>query len=54
MTVLAHNVVPEDGVPVIIEDDTFFPFEPGERERDWHEASPEEYQKYRDHYEREE
>lgn len=50
MTVLAHNAVVEDGVPVIIEHAETFPFAPGERECDWHDASDEEYARYLDYY----
>lgn len=47
--VLAHNTdkgVQGKDVPLIIEYPEDFPFEPGERERDWHEASEEEYEAY--------
>ena len=47
--VLAHNTdkgVEGTDVPLIIEYPENYPFEPGERERDWHEASEEEYERY--------
>jgi hypothetical protein len=45
MTTLAHNTARsgEGTVPVIIEDAESYPFGPGERESDWHEASEAEY-----------
>ena len=44
---LAHNTITTaPGVPVVIEDDTYYPFAPGERESEWHEASEEEYAAY--------
>lgn len=48
---LAHNTLRTDGtVPVVVEyPRPDFP-PPGERERDWHEASDEEYQAYLDYW----
>jgi len=51
---LAFNT-PETGtdgvtVPVIIENPEHFPFEPGERDRDWHVASDDEYAAYLDYW----
>jgi hypothetical protein len=48
MTTLAHNTARsgEGTVPVIIEDAESYPFGPGERESDWHEASEAEYAAY--------
>lgn len=46
---LAHNTDrsgPDNSVPVIIEDDTDYPFGYGERDADWHEASDVEYAAY--------
>lgn len=44
---LAHNTWFTNGtIPVIIEDDTYYPFAPGERETEWHEASDSEYLAY--------
>lgn len=36
-----------DDVPIIIENDETFPFEPGERDRDWEPATEEQYARYR-------
>lgn len=44
---LAHNTYTSGYlIPVIIEDDNFFPFEPGERESEWHEATEAEIAAY--------
>lgn len=49
--VLAHNTeTTAPGVPVIINHPDTFPFAPGERERDWHEASDEEYAAYEEYW----
>jgi hypothetical protein len=50
---LAHNTArsgPNQDVPVIIEYPAGYNFPPGERDRDWHEASDEEYQAYLDYW----
>lgn len=47
---LAHNTYrsgPADDVPVIIEEPADFPFQPGEREGEWHVASTDEVAAYR-------
>lgn len=49
---LAHNTEygnAEGTVPLIILDDEFFPFEPGERD-DWHEASESELATYESYW----
>lgn len=53
MATLAHNTArsgPDRDVPVVIEDDTNFPFEDGERENDWHEASGAEVAAYKGYW----
>jgi hypothetical protein len=57
--VLAHNTqsgtLPDKPfVPLIIENPDGYPFEPGEREADWHEASDAEYQAYLDYWNKDE
>lgn len=50
---LAHNTNrsgPDQDIPVIMEDDTGFPFVDGEREADWHEASNEEIAAYENYW----
>ena len=52
---LAHNTLSGVGpnqpfVPLIIESPDDYPFEPGERESDWHEATDAEYQAYEDYW----
>lgn len=49
--ILARNW-PSDGIPVVIEHAEDFPFEPGERARDWHPATDAEYQAYREYYDK--
>lgn len=46
MTGLTRRAPTEDGIPVIIEDADRFPFLPGERGRDWREATDAEYAAY--------